>query len=358
MVPTYREAENLRQLSETIREVLDQQQIDYELLVVDDNSDDGTEAIAKELVAEGHPLRLIIRTEERDLSTAVLCGFDEATATTLLCMDADLSHPPSAIPSMLETIEQGAEFVIGSRYVAGGSTEEGWGLFRWLNSKVATLLARPFTSAKDPMAGFFALPRHVYERADTLSPLGYKIALELLVKSKVRQVEEVPIHFSDRARGQSKLNLKEQLNYLVHLKRLADYKFGNFSRLLQFSAVGTSGMVVDLGCYALMLKLGASIAFGRAVAIWIAMSWNLSLNRHVTFQESRSQNAWLQDPPIVASCLLGAILNWSTNWILVRHVEWFSNHLYVAALSGILVGTLSNFLISSDSVFGMKNISD
>lgn len=83
-------------------------------------------------------------------------------------MDADLSHPPESLPQLVAALDDpAAEFVIGSRYVPGGSTEEGWGLFRWINSKVATLLARPFTRARDPMAGFFALPRSIFQREQT-----------------------------------------------------------------------------------------------------------------------------------------------------------------------------------------------
>jgi dolichol-phosphate mannosyltransferase len=180
VVPTYREAENLALLIPKISAVLRAAAVAHEIIIVDDNSQDGTPEAVDGLRKDGHAVRLITRLEERGLSSAVVRGFQEARGEYLLCMDADLSHPPEALPQMLETVRTpGTDFVIGSRYVSGGTTEEGWGLFRWLNSRVATLLARPFTSAKDPMAGYFALPRAVFARARELSPIGYKIGLEL-----------------------------------------------------------------------------------------------------------------------------------------------------------------------------------
>ncbi len=225
IVPTYKEAENLPELIQDIAETMQFAGIAYEVIIVDDNSRDGTDQAVPPLAEQGHPVTLITRIEERGLSSAVLRGFAEARGDHLVCMDADLSHPPSAIPRLLEALnEPNVEFVIGSRYVPGGSTEEGWGPLRWLNSKIATALARPFTSVKDPMAGFFALPREVFARADELSPIGYKIGLELIVKCRCGGIREVPIHFANRRHGKSKLTLREQLNYLKHLKRLWDYK--------------------------------------------------------------------------------------------------------------------------------------
>jgi dolichol-phosphate mannosyltransferase len=166
-----------------------------------------------------------VRKAERGLSSAVLHGMNQARGEVLVVMDADLSHPAEAIPQFVEAIRSDeADFVIGSRYVASGSTEEGWGLYRWLNSKVAALLAWPLSSARDPMAGFFALRRSALASADRLDPVGYKIGLELLVKCRCRRVREIGIHFSNRVHGTSKLTFREQLNYLRHLRRLYWYR--------------------------------------------------------------------------------------------------------------------------------------
>jgi hypothetical protein len=130
-------------------------------------------------------------------------------------MDADLSHLPGRIPETLAALESPpTDFVIGSRYVRGGQTQD-WGLLRWRNSRVATLLCRPLVGPiTDPMAGFFASSRDPFERADPLDPTGSKIGLELLCRC--RYVSEVPTVFQDRMLGQSKLNLEQQARYLVH----------------------------------------------------------------------------------------------------------------------------------------------
>jgi dolichol-phosphate mannosyltransferase len=192
------------------------------LLIMDDDSGDGT----RELIASRPEpwVELCVRQGERGLSVAVLEGLRRAAGDVLVVMDADLSHPPEAIPTMLDAIAAGADFVVGSRYVAGGTTAEGWGVFRFLNSKVATALARPLTRITDPMSGFFALPRRVFERAENPSPLGYKIGLELLVRCRCERVSEVPIHFANRAHGDSKLTLRQQWLYLRHLGRLYQFK--------------------------------------------------------------------------------------------------------------------------------------
>ena len=157
---------------------------------------------------------------------------------------------------MIDMLEQDqAEFVIGSRYVTGGTTDAEWSLFRKVNSRVATLMARPFCRVSDPLAGYFALSRAVFERAEALNPVGYKIGLELLANAGALRCR-APIHFSDRRFGRSKLGLREQIDYLHHLKRLADFKFGGLSQLSQFCLVGASGMAVDLLIYALLLRAG------------------------------------------------------------------------------------------------------
>ena len=141
-------------------------------------------------------------------------------------MDADLSHPPEQIPRMLEALASGGDLVVGSRYVRGGSTDATWSGWRWLTGKIATLLARPFTSIRDPMSGSFATHRSWLDVAAPLRPIGYKICLELIVKCPFARIVEIPIHFADRHRGQSKLSFRENVRYLRHLCRLFAFKYG------------------------------------------------------------------------------------------------------------------------------------
>ncbi len=224
IVPTYAEAENMEALIDRVEGVRNQHSLDLELLILDDPSGDGIESVIARL--DRPWVQLHSRSGPRGLSEAVVEGLSLASGERLLVMDADLSHPPESIPALLEPLrDPEVDFVLGSRYVPGAATDEDWGLLRRLNSWGATLLARPFTSARDPMAGFFAIRRRTYEAADRLDPIGYKIGLELMVKSNCRHVVEVPIRFSQRFKGESKLRLSEHIRYLRHLSRLFRHKF-------------------------------------------------------------------------------------------------------------------------------------
>ncbi len=368
IVPTYKEAENLPPLIERVNEAMSACEAEWELVVVDDDSQDGSDQVIAEFASKGLPVRLITRVGQRGLSSAVIEGFNQARGERLVCMDADLSHPPEAVCSLLECMErEGADFVIGSRYVPGAGTDESWGAFRWLNSKVATLLARPFTNARDPMAGFFALPREVFARAGMLNPIGYKIALELIVKCRCRNIREVPIHFANRQFGASKLSLRQQINYIKHLKRLADFKFGWFSKLFQFCIVGGTGTIVDLVTYAALLDFVAHPIAGavsapdkvgnpledaaRVLAILVAMTWNFFFNRRLTYSHTRGTKILPQYWRFVMACSLGALVSLFISRILPRVIGFFRDHLLAAAVVGILVGLVINFTLSHKWVF-------
>jgi dolichol-phosphate mannosyltransferase len=225
IVPTFCEADNLPELAERLFSSVSQEPYDTELIIVDDNSPDETQTICRAL-SQRFPVRLHVRTNERGLSSAVVEGIRNASGEILVVMDADLSHPPEAVPELVAALENPiTDFVIGSRYVQGGSTDEDWGVFRYLNSRLATWLANPLTRAADPMAGFFGLRRDTFAAAEQLNPIGYKIGLELMIKCRCQRVVEVPIHFSNRKCGTSKLTFREQLNYIRHLARLYAFQW-------------------------------------------------------------------------------------------------------------------------------------
>jgi len=220
IVPTYREVESLPHLIERLTPLV-ARYAEFELLVMDDDSRDGTDALLAKLALPW--VRLVVRKQNRGLSQAVVDGLRLARHGVIVVMDADLSHPPEMIPQMVAEAAQ-HDFVVGSRYVAGGAVDEGWTVYRWINSQVATVMARPFTPIKDPMSGFFAFRRELLARAAPLNPVGYKIGLELIVKCDVRDVLELPIRFTDRRWGESKLSLREHMAYLRHVGRLIAFK--------------------------------------------------------------------------------------------------------------------------------------
>lgn len=356
IVPTYREADNIHPLVQRIRAALDAQG-GYEIVFVDDNSADGTEARVETERQAGAPVRLIVRTTERGLSSAILHGFRQARGDLLLCMDADMSHPPESIPALLQALtEQQADLVVGSRYVKGGGIEKGWGLYRWLNSQVALWLARPLSRVRDSGAGFFLLPRRVFEQGKDLNPIGYKALLEVSVKCPCRKVVEVPIQFADRKFGQSKLNFREQLLYLLHLRRLYDYKFGRASRLVQFCVIGASGVVVNLLVFALLQKLGLPTKAAYAVAIGVAMTWNFFPNRYLTFDLMARHPLLPQYLRFVLTCLAGALVNWTVTFTLLREAPWFAGQVYWAVLAGIGAGAVINFIVAHAWAFGAGRV--
>lgn len=225
IVPTFREAANLERLIERTFKALNAAGITAEMIIVDDDSQDGTSDIIDTLRSR-YPIRLIVRHGQRGLSAAVVRGITEAQFGRMVVLDADLQHPPEAIPELLEALNgDTCEFVLGSRYGAGGSLGTRWPLYRRVASKFATMLAWPLASVSDPMSGFFAFRKVVWERSQGLNPIGYKIALELLVKSRCRHVAEVPIHFQERVAGTSKLGARVALSYLRHLMQLYAFRY-------------------------------------------------------------------------------------------------------------------------------------
>lgn len=357
IVPTYRERENIPHLIDRMRRLRDHENIEIELLFMDDKSNDGSvEAVAK---AGEDWVRIVEREGERGLSPAVIDGFRQARHSVLICMDCDLSHPPEVIPQMVLALASGQEFVLGSRYVKGGSTDDDWGFFRWLNSRVATLLARPLTTARDPMSGFFALRKSSFDQAQDLNPVGYKIGLELIVKCNVDNVAEVPIHFKDRVHGESKLTLKEQLNYLKHIRRLYIHRFGNTMYFLQFIVVGSSGVVVNLATLTLLLWLGASEPLGLASGIAVSVVTNFLLNRRFTFSYARDRNPLTQFAGFVAASALGMAVNYSVAlYLTVYALPESPGAIYLAALAGIGCGMIFNFLGNRFVVFRKRFIRD
>jgi len=348
VVPTYEEAENLPGLVAAIEETAAENGLDVELIICDDNSQDNTPDVIKAL--DKPWVLLIIRTTDRGLSAAVIEGLRNASREDLVVMDADLSHPADAIPRMLSKLDQGFDFVLGSRYIEGGSTDAEWGLFRWVNSKVATLLARPFTSIKDPMSGFFALKRSTLNRAARLNPVGYKIGLELMVKCGCESIAEIPIHFTDRRLGVSKLTLKEQLKYIQHLRRLAIYRYPGWSNLLQFAVVGASGTVVNLAVLTALVAFGIADSFALAGGIGVSFLSNFFLNRRFTFDYARKDSIIKHFFGFLAASALGLITNYTVAILFRKNFTVVP--IQIAAMVGILAGMGLNYVMSRYLVFG------
>jgi dolichol-phosphate mannosyltransferase len=372
IVPTYNEKENISQLVERIFKVLPENKIEGEVVIVDDDSPDGTAKVAEGLKSRFN-VQVIVRKKERGLASASIRGMEEAKGDILCVMDADLSHPPEVIPEMLRHIEKGeAELVVGSRHVKGGGIEN-WTFKRKVVSKCASLIARPVTKVKDPMSGFFMFRKDVIEGVD-LKPKGYKIGLEIIVKGNYNHLIEVPYVFKNRAYGESKLGAKVIKNYLSHALRLYFYKESAFYQFLKFCVVGGLGIFVDLGVFSLLywgyfIKFGQSTGtlYGQTISFSAAVTFNFVLNKVWTFQDKErrrikvtkqyltffavSMSAW-----VIRTIIIYFLINYQSVWKFygMPIATWLISLLSIerfALLIAIIIVMFWNFFGSKYLVF-------
>ncbi len=341
VVPTYNEAANLPELVKRICHSLP----GVEILVIDDASKDGTAEVVRSLGAEW-PVRVVERFDERGLSTAVMRGFAEAKTDLCVVMDADLSHPPESIPAIVKAVQEGADVAVGSRYVRGGDIEN-WSFLRRMTSKAGTLLARPLTPVRDPMAGFFALRRSLLAGV-ALKPKGFKILLEILARTGTKKVVEVPIRFEDRAAGASKFGAKQRREYLSQIRTLYTELNAWPLRLAKFLCTGALGILPNLAILNLLVRgFGTSHDAGAAAGWFGAMTCNYVLNREWTFRAG--------DVPVVASYVkyaIGALGGLGVQLAVMHALPKLQYNL--SALLGIAAGTVFNYLVSQLWAFAKR----
>lgn len=220
VIPTYNEAKNLPLLVREIFETIDHSLIDLELIIVDDNSPDGTGEVAEELRKE-YPIKVVHRTGKLGLGSAVRAGFTASTRSYLGVMDADLSHDPSVLNSMINSLSE-YDIVLGSRFEKESVVEQ-WKWWRELISRIGVWITHFLTGVKDPLSGYFFLHRNVLEGA-ALNTSGYKILLEILIKGRYKKIKEVPFRFRIRKFSTSKLNSKEHVLFLKQIIAYSWYK--------------------------------------------------------------------------------------------------------------------------------------
>ena len=225
VIPTYNEGQNITKLIDALEDSLFH--LNFEIIVVDDNSPDGTKRIVESLKSQYRNIKIFQRSGKLGLSSAVLYGFERAEAKVLAVMDADMQHPPELLPKMYEKISEGYDLVVASRYIEGGGIES-WKIQRVLISIGATFLAHlllPSTRrVKDIMSGCFMLRSKDINGA-SFSPIGFKVLLEILVKCEFNRVIEVPYIFKNRQNGKSNLSPKEMRSYVIHLCKIFISRF-------------------------------------------------------------------------------------------------------------------------------------
>ncbi len=363
VVPTYNESRNIERIVALLSQQLDAVlPHNYEIIVVDDDSPDGTWQLAQALMPSYPCLRVMRRQQERGLSTAVIRGWQVARGELLGVIDGDLQHPPEVLQQLLLAIAQGADLAVASRNADGGGVST-WSAMRRFLSRGAQLLGLVLlpgvvSRVSDPMSGYF-LVRRCAIAGRSLHPLGYKILLEVLGRGEIDQIAEVGYVFQEREAGESKVTWKQYRDYIHHLVRLRVSlgRLGRISqrfnfllgRFVRFAFVGLSGLVVNMGLlYLLHGTLGLGLTRSAIVAGELAIINNFLWNDRWTFGDlSQRQQARHQVIRRFAKfnliCLMGLILN-----ILILNVLFNGLHLnaYLANFLAIVAVTLWNFWIN------------
>lgn len=284
IIPTYNEKDNISILFDRISKCL--HHLNYEIIVVDDNSPDGTAQKVQEL-SRKYPVKLVARKHENGLATAVVEGFRHASGDIFVVMDADLQHPPEKIMSLVDEIYRGADIAIGSRY----NQENGFGEFniiRKIMSRGANVLARillsELSNIRDIQSGFFALKRDVIKDVE-LKPAGYKILLEILAMGNYKTIKETGYQFSRRENGKSKLGAGTIIDYIRHLVSLS-WRKGELTRFLKYCIVGGTGIAVNTATLFFFTGiLGVFYLLSSAAAYEVSIITNFIMNDYWTFKD-------------------------------------------------------------------------
>jgi len=343
VIPTLNEADNIHPLLDRLNEVLSG--LDWEVIFVDDDSDDGTRDRIAERTSRDKRIRCIHRIGRKGLSSACIEGILASDAAIVGIMDADMQHDETLLPSLYEAVTTEAyDLAIGSRYIPGGGVG-GWSQNRQRISRWATKISQWVTRVKvnDPMSGFFMFQRSSMATAiRNVSGLGFKLLLDLLLSTdRQLKIKEVPFEFRLRNAGESKLSAQVAWRLIL---LIIDKKIGRFipARFVSFAVVGAVGVLVHFMALVLIYKsLGADFALAQGIATLIAMTSNFLLNNELTFTDHAIRGkalfrGWLS---FVLACSIGAVANVGiAHSLFQQDVGWA-----LSALAGVLVGSVWNY---------------
>jgi dolichol-phosphate mannosyltransferase len=351
VIPTYNEGKNVQKIVRLLSQQLDAALPEaYELIVVDDNSPDRTWEIAQEIMPDYPQLRVMRRVEERGLSTAVIRGWQAARGEVLGVIDADLQHPPELLLKLWGEIKRGGDLAVASRHVEGGGVSDWSVIRRFLSRGAQTLgliiLPEVIGRVSDPMSGYFMVRRRCIA-GRTLSPLGYKILIEVLARGKVPWIGEVGYVFQEREEGESKVTSKQYIDYLRHLVRLR-FSLGPIARFFRFGLVGFSGVFVNMAVLYLLRSQGLGVTSSVTISGELGIINNFLWNDFWTFGDIASRQPGKRQRikrllKFNIICLAGLALN-------VLIVNFLFNilgiNVYVANLIAIAAVTVWNFWLN------------
>ena len=319
VVPTFNEIESIDALVSAVQAALEGH--DYEIIVVDDNSPDGTADRVREIARRNLRVRCIQRIGRRGLSGAFIEGALATAAPIVAVIDGDMQHDEMLLPAMLKTLRsRDLEVVVGSRYLEQGGVGN-WTGGRIRVSQWATAVARRVTGVtlSDPMSGFFMIRSDVLRRlAPNLSAIGFKILLDIFITApRAFRFAELPYRFRARSLGTSKMDAKVVLEFL---ELLIDKAVGHIvpAKFVIFALVGTLGVVVHLLVLTLVFK-GLSFDFetSQIAATLVAMTSNFALNNVLTYYDRRL-SGWAVGQGLVQLCL--GVVNRRNRQCRHRHV--------------------------------------
>ena len=371
IIPTYNESENILKILHSIREIIPKN-IPTQTIVVDDNSPDGTGLIVENYLKQvkkmaDNTIEIIHRKTKDGLGSAILKGIQHAKGDTIVVMDCDFSHPPQVIPKLLESIKKyQCDIAVASRYIKGGQIQ-GWSLKRKLMSKFATLIAKKGLgiSTKDPMSGFFAFKRNVINGLN-IDAIGYKILLEILVKTKNVSIKEIPYTFQDRELGSSKLSMKTVFEYYKSVWKL--YRYGKplekqekrssvkfLSKAARFYTVGASGFAVN---YLISLLFTGGISdmwylHANVIGIIASITTNFILNKAWTFgdRDFKIKKTISQYGKFAMFSSIGALVQLGMVYLLVDSADIVYP---VALILAVMTAAFGNFILNKKFTFKEK----
>jgi dolichol-phosphate mannosyltransferase len=350
VIPTFNETDNIVEVIESVTKAL--ADVAWEIIVVDDDSPDGTAARVKQIARDDSRIRCLHRINRRGLAGACIEGMLSSSAPYLVVMDADLQHDTSILPKMLDVLRADqADLVIGSRYTEDGSIGEGLSQMRATISRWAIKVARQMLhiDVQDLMSGYFAIRRDRFDAvASRLAPSGFKILVDIIASAGGRlRTVELGYTFKQRKAGESKLGARVILDFVALL--VDKTTRGRIpSRFVFFSLNGASGVVVHLTVLRVAMFALPSIGFSgaQALATLVAMTSNFFLNNLITYHDKKLKGAAAICRGLLsfwALCALGAIANVAVaTWIFNVAPVW-----WLAGLGGTAISAVWNYSMSS-----------
>ena len=347
IVPTYNERDNISALIDRLHAVL--REVDWEIVVVDDDSPDGTATLVREIARRDPRVRCIQRLQRRGLSSACVEGMLATASPFIAVMDADLQHDEGILPTMLQILrDEDVDIVIGSRYTEGGSTGALSGR-RVRISRVATVLGQALLhiNITDPMSGFFMVRRSYVEKTmRRLSGRGFKVLLDLIVSGRDQpRIAEVSYVMRNRQRGESKLTIYVALEFIA---MLVHKMFGRLvsSRFVMFGMVGFLGVFVHLAILSVLFRVvGNEFIWAQIISTGITMTSNYILDNKFTYSD-RKLRGWAFFKGLssfYAACSFGALINvLLANFMYQNGIAW-----WLAGVGGAIIGSVWNYAITS-----------